>query len=302
MGKVFDGIAGLVVGDALGVPVEFKQRDTYHVSTMIDGGIHNQRVGTWSDDSSMTIATIESIGRLGRISLEDIMNNFERWYFERKFTPYGVVFDIGVSTKQAIVAHRMGDSSKVDVNAAGAGALMRILPVALTVGGSMEEKLSIISSVGALTHPSWLSEIACCIYSSVVWNILDGMGRYKSIGVAYNTVENRCGKWFDLWDNYERIPKLSGMDRGLIRSSGYVVDVLEAALWCLVNTDNYRDCVLSAVNLGGDTDTIGAVVGGLAGLLYGVDSIPVEWLNVIPKIEKIKKLCERCEPMLNGGV
>jgi ADP-ribosylglycohydrolase len=77
-----------------------------------------------------------------------------------------------------------------------------------------------------------------------------------------------------------------------IKSSGYVVDTLEAAIWCLMNTSNYKDCVLKAVNLGDDTDTVAAVAGGLAGLFYGVDAIPKDWLNQFARLDYIKELCE----------
>lgn len=78
-----------------------------------------------------------------------------------------------------------------------------------------------------------------------------------------------------------------------IRSSGYVVDTLEAAIWCLLNTESYKDCVLMAVNLGEDTDTVATVAGGLAGLHYGVESIPEEWLSVLAKRDSIIRICVR---------
>src|SRR5690606_19286825 len=76
-----------------------------------------------------------------------------------------------------------------------------------------------------------------------------------------------------------------------ISSSGYVVYSLEAAIWCLLNTSSYKDCVLKAVNLGKDTDTVAAIAGGLAGLYYGYESIPEEWLNVIVKKDYVEDLC-----------
>ena len=108
MGKIYDGIIGLVVGDALGVPVEFRRRDTYKVSDMIGYGTYEQPPGTWSDDSSLTLATLESIARLGRIEPADIMQNFAKWYFEAEFTPYGEVFDVGSTTREAILHYQMG--------------------------------------------------------------------------------------------------------------------------------------------------------------------------------------------------
>ena len=88
-------------------------------------------------------------------------------------------------------------------------------------------------------------------------------------------------------DDFEALPEEK------IKSTGYVVDTLEAALWCLLTTESYRECVLKAVNLGGDTDTVAAVAGGLAGALYGIEGIPEEWLNTLIKREYIEEICER---------
>ena len=102
MSEIYSGIMGLVVGDALGVPVEFNRRDSFHVTDMIGYGTYDLPPGTWSDDSSMTLATVESIARLGHISTDDIMQNFYRWTDENAFTPYGKLFDIGYATQEAI--------------------------------------------------------------------------------------------------------------------------------------------------------------------------------------------------------
>ena len=102
MNKIYDAVMGLVVGDALGVPVEFKARDTFHVDDMIGYGTYNQPPGTWSDDSSLTLATMESIIRKGGIDPTDMMWNFSRWLNHTAFTPYGEVFDVGGTTEAAI--------------------------------------------------------------------------------------------------------------------------------------------------------------------------------------------------------
>lgn len=108
MNKIYNGIIGLVVGDALGVPVEFKERDSYEVTDMMGFGTYNQKPGTWSDDSSMTLATLESMGRTGSFDAADIMNNFYQWLQNDKFTPWGKVFDVGGATRRAIVRYANG--------------------------------------------------------------------------------------------------------------------------------------------------------------------------------------------------
>lgn len=107
--------------------------------------------------------------------------------------------------------------------------------------------------------------------------------------VSDEEILNEMQNYSRLWD----LQSFKILNEDKIKSSGYVVDTLEAALWCFLNTDNYKECVLKAVNLGDDTDTVGAVAGGMAGLYYGIEEVPNEWLEVIPKNEEILELIEK---------
>lgn len=284
MGKIYDAVMGLVVGDALGVPVEFKSRDTFHIDDMIGYGTYNQPPGTWSDDSSLTLATMESIIRKGEIDPADMMNNFSvEWYYKGEFTPYGKVFDIGGTTEAAIRRFHCGiEPLKCGLNHYkhnGNGSLMRILPLAL-----FPSSMNDINNVSSLTHSHEISRRACRTYVAIAEQLLKGapIGDVIDYPIA--------------WKDFERIPKIYKLNRNEIRSTGYVVDTLEAALWCVYHTSSYRDCVLEAVNLGGDTDTIAAVAGGLAGIIYGCGGekgIPDEWIAQIARKDWIFDLCER---------
>ena len=287
MGKVYDAVMGLVVGDALGVPVEFKQRDTFTVKDMIGYGTHNQPPGTWSDDSSLTFATMESIIRMGAIVPEDIMLNFSKWLDYGEFTPYGQVFDVGGTTQRAINNFNNGvgplNCGLNHYRHNGNGSLMRILPLAL-IPSSMND----INNVSSLTHAHEISRQACRLYVATAEQLLKG--RPISCCLNYSS-----GIWVK---EFSQIPKIYKLNRDEIRSTGYVVDTLEAALWCVYHTNSYRDCVLTAVNLGGDTDTIAAVAGGLAGIIYGCggkNGIPDEWIEQIVRKEWIDGLCEQFE-------
>ena len=285
MNKIYDAVMGLVVGDALGVPVEFKARDTFHVDDMIGYGTYNQPPGTWSDDSSLTLATMESIIRKGGIDPADMMNNFSvEWYYKGEFTPYGKVFDIGGTTEAAIRRFNSGiEPLKCGLNHYkhnGNGSLMRILPLAL-----MPSSMTDINNVSSLTHAHEISRRACRLYVGTAEQLLKGASLWEVIGCS--------GIWVK---DFDRIPKIYKLNRDEIRSTGYVVDTLEAALWCVYHTSSYRDCVLTAVNLGGDTDTIAAVAGGLAGIIYGCggeSGIPDEWIAQIARKDWISDLCER---------
>lgn len=291
MGKVYNGIMGLVVGDALGVPYEFKQRDTFKATDMIGYGTYNQPAGTWSDDSSMTLATLESFSRLGRIETEDIMNNFFDWLYRGKFTPHGQVFDVGNTTRQAINRFGLGampeNCGGRNATDNGNGSLMRILPLAF-----MDISMRDVIRVSQLTHAHEVSIAACLIYILIARKLIVGIEKEKAVILGVKAVEE------SMPEEYSELEYLKYLKRDEIRSSGYVVDTLEAALWCFLKTDNYRDCVLEAVNLGGDTDTIAAVAGGLAGICYGVGGekgIPEEWIEKIACKEWIKELCEKVE-------
>ena len=276
MNRVYDGIIGLVVGDALGVPVEFRERDAFHVEGMTGGGTYGLPPGTWSDDGSLALATLESLGRRRGIDLRDIMDNFVRWYAHNEFTPYGSAFDVGNTTRRAICLYMQGvgieNCGGRSERDNGNGSLMRILPLAFVPHRDCD-----VAAVSALTHAHPISTGACMKYVHIAELLLAGGGPEEAA-------------W--LYDGGRDIRK---KQRGEIKSGGYVLDTLEAAVWCFTTTSSYRECVLKAVNLGGDTDTTAAVAGGLAGIYYGSSGgrgIPQEWQAQIARGEWIAELCE----------
>lgn len=285
MSKIYDAIMGLAVADALGVPYEFRQRDAFKATGMIGYGTHGQPMGTWSDDTSMTLATISSLCECGEIDLEDIAAAFAQWLKYAHFTPWGEVFDIGRTTQQAILRWLNGyDEDQCGLSGEqdnGNGSLMRILPLAFLECTDRQ-----ISEVSALTHAHPVSMDACIIYITIAKNLLHGVPLPDAIYLAAG---------YSSLPEFDRLPTLWALRREDIRSSGYVVDTLEAALWCLLNTDSYRDCVLTAVNLGDDTDTVAAVAGGLAGIVYGIGGargVPQEWVEKTTRRSLIVSLCE----------
>jgi len=283
MNKLYDAIMGLVVGDALGVPFEFKTRDTFRVTDMVGYGTHGQEPGTWSDDSSLALATLESIGRCKKIDPADIMKNFAYWLCDSCFTANGTVFDVGGTTGNAIVKYcKTRDITSCggrEHNSNGNGSLMRILPLAFIPHTNAD-----VYNVSALTHAHEISVMACQYYLAVAEKLLDGADKTEAV----RSLERECKGVFS------RVPVIDRSPREVIKSSGYVVDTLEAALWCFLKTDSYRECVITAVELGSDTDTVAAVAGGLAGIYYGVGGdkgIPEEWIEKIARKSWIGKLC-----------
>jgi len=307
---ILNSIMGSCVADALGVPVEFNSRETLRENPVIDMrsyGTHNQKAGTWSDDTSMTLCLIDSLSK--GLDYKDIMMNFIKWINKGDYTPYGEVFDKGNATTKALRRFERGatplDCGGFSDNDNGNGSLMRILPILFylrSVYGTEitenEEAMNIIHEVSALTHAHKRSLIACGIYISVASNLMGDMDISTAVEMGiYSAVEyyKKHDEFADELIYYKRLNSKTFFQTPAkdIKSSGYVVDTLEAAIWCLLNTENYKDCVLLAVNLGEDTDTVAAVAGGLAGLYYGYDSIPKEWLSVIAKHDYIEGLSKQ---------
>ena len=303
------GIMGVVVGDALGCPVQFETRAhvaAHPITGMRGYGTFNLPAGSWTDDSSLTLALLDSIRRTGDIDYTDIMANFVDWLDDGAFTPYGYAYDIGFGTMNAIKTykrhrdpHRAGGS---DERNNGNGSLMRIMPAALYCCDRalpVDEAIDIIHHVGSLTHAHIRANIACGLYYFMTRAILFGTGMLTErlqagIDAGFAFYEKYPAERDEL-DHYRRLRDLvdfAALPSDSIRSSGYVVDTLEAAVWSLVNTDSFEAALLKAVNLGDDTDTVGAVAGGLAGLYYGYDAIPEDWLSAIQWREWIEGMCD----------
>lgn len=304
--KIVKGmLLGLAVGDALGVPVEFESRRSLKAEPVINmrgGGSWGQVAGTWSDDTSMTIAAMDSISRLGKIDYNDVMENFLKWYERDAFTATGKRFDIGNTTRGAVVrfSRRLLSPTKcgaTEKNSNGNGSLMRILPATLYLYGTRgiigEDELKIIHDFSALTHGHIISCMACGIYSLIAAQILDG----KNLSDAFKLGMDDAQKFYGEDEAFEKFSKLcdenfAALPENKISAAGYVVCTLEAALWSLLNTDDYQTAMLKAVNLGKDTDTTAAVAGGLAGIFYGAESIPTEWLATLKRREYLEQIAE----------
>lgn len=279
-----DSLMGFIIGDALGLPVEFSSRDTYKIEDMTEYGFHNQPAGTWSDDTSMMLATIDSILECGQVDSKNIMAKFIEWYTKGQYTPYGKVFDIGGGTKRALDKYisgiplkECGGTGKYD---SGNGALMRILPIVYVVRKMRYSKRKrIIEEVACITHKNEVSTKSCLIYSEIIRELTKSYDKKKSVKRALEKVIIKEDKEFN------RLYAIGECKRADIKSSGYVLDTLESVIWSFLNGNSYEECVLNAVNLGEDADTIGALTGGLAGIIY---KIPSKWVNELVKTEYLR--------------
>lgn len=308
------GVMGVVVGDALGCPVQFKTREQISdnlVTGMRGYGTFNLPAGSWTDDSSLTIAELSSIKDKQCIDLNDIMKRFTDWLDKGDYTPYGTAYDIGLTCERAIENFRRSKDVKTcglnKESDNGNGSLMRILPVCIFVyekvkEGAMseDEGIRLIHDASSLTHGHRRTLIACGLYYFCIKNIIDfrdektifeclkdGLAEGKEFyrkDILNLTELSYFGRMFDT-DEFAKLDSKS------ISSSGYVLSSIEAAIWSLLSTDSFESALLKAVNLADDSDTVGAIAGGLAGLYYGYDSIPEEWLNEIKRREWIEGWC-----------
>ncbi|MDO4942580.1 MAG: ADP-ribosylglycohydrolase family protein [Lachnospiraceae bacterium] len=319
---ILDGMMGLVVGDALGCPVQFLSRERIWNRGLVTGmegyGTYNMPVGTWTDDGSMALATLASINEKDNIVLEDIMQRFMDWEFHGDYTPFGEAFDEGNTCSMAI--HHYAKNKNVQTcgrtgeYANGNGALMRILPVCLyyinlqnQLGVLDDEAIRDIHNVTSLTHNHLRSHMASGLYYFMAKAIVKEKEADRKL--CENMDIKKClqqglDEGFHFYRqnfvhltemrHFKRLfhlDKFKNVQETEIRSSGYVLDTIEAVIWCLITTDTFESCLLKAVNLGDDTDTVAAIAGGLAGLYYGYESMPKEWLAAIQKREWIEEMC-----------
>lgn len=307
-----NGIIGLVVGDAMGVPLEFCMREKLmqHLTTeMLGYKSHNVPKGSWSDDSSMTLATIDAIIEEKGINCNTIATNFLEWMKNAKYTPTDRVFDIGRTCLRAIarfeskqeIAEKCGGTSEMDN---GNGSLMRILPLAYycySKNMNEQEIYELVKKVSSITHGHEISIMGCFIYVMYGIELLNN----KNLSQAYKKIKKiNYNIYFseETISRYERILKndISKYTLDEIKSTGFVIDTLEATLWVVLNTKSYNQSIIGAINLGNDTDTVGACVGGLAGIYYGIENINKTWQGELLKYEYIIDLCNKFNDVLNN--
>lgn len=308
-------LLGLAVGDALGVPVEFQSRAARRldpVRGMRGFGTHRQPPGTWSDDSSLTFCLAETLarpgGRSGPPEVADFARRSINWLYQAYWTATHTTFDVGGTTRAAIARLQRGVApalagprSEADN---GNGALMRLLPLVFhhTWQASpidLAAAWALTESVATVTHGHPRSTLGCWLYLLMARQLLAG----QAPAAAYESLCAQATAWLAGGNrpavgearHYGRVLSgtLSDLPEHEIHASGYVVHTLEAALWCLLTHDTYAATVLAAVNLGDDTDTTGAVAGGLAGLAYGEAAIPAEWLQALARRADIADLAAR---------
>jgi ADP-ribosylglycohydrolase len=299
-----DALFGLAVGDALGVPYEFKSRQEISRLAEIEMtgyGTHGQPPGTFSDDSSLAFCLAESL--VNGYSLQDIASRFRAWLYNKEWSAHGHVFDVGIATREAIQRLRDGVSPLLSGGTGewdnGNGSLMRIMPLLFFIRNkSPEERFLITKEVSGITHRHIRSVIACFYYLEYASLLVSGMEKTEAFGkMQFEFLATLAELKVPVSETLVFQRLLSGniyeREEKDISGNGYVVHTLEAGLWCLLNTGNYRDALVAAIRLGEDNDTTAAVTGGLSGLVYCYSGIPAEWLRTLARHDDISDLADR---------
>ncbi|MEN6444437.1 MAG: ADP-ribosylglycohydrolase family protein [Candidatus Cloacimonas sp.] len=312
-------VNGVAVGDALGFPVQFEPRSQRRKSPVVgmgkykdeDGQIRSfseELTGLWSDDTSLTLCLAESL--LNGFDLKNQAERFVAWLDKGYLSARYRAFDVGLQTTESIARVRAilesGHytelehlASDADEYSNGNGSLMRILPLVLYIKGMpTQQQFDLVRKASALTHPHIRSAICCFYYLKMAEYIVDGLDKnnaYSQARMETNTLMKQINcpeKEFDILHRLLEVD-IGSLSEDEIDSGSYVVSTLEASIWCLLTTDTYPEAVLKAVNLGDDSDTTGAITGGLAALLYGYEAIPKEWIGKLKKPELIEDIVNR---------
>lgn len=298
-----NAVLGVISGDALGCPVQFESRGEvakHPVTEMRGYGTFSLPAGSWTDDSSLTLALLASLREKNTVDLNDIAERFCDWMYNGAYTPFGYSYDIGRGTMKAIDRYRRdgdpetcGGTSEYDN---GNGSLMRIIPVCVFCASrddDDETMISTVEAVSALTHNTSRTKTACGLYAFMVRALIDETGTLQErlqsgLDKGFAFYQARGNEALAYYGRLRDLSRFSRTGEADIRSGGYVVDAVEAALWCLITEDSLEKTLLKAANLGDDTDTVAAIAGGLAGLYYTADAIPDQWYSALQNKELIE--------------
>jgi ADP-ribosyl-[dinitrogen reductase] hydrolase len=289
-------LLGLAVGDALGTTLEFKAPGTFKpITEMVGGGPFGLKPGQWTDDMSMALCLAESLIEKSGFDPKDQMDRYGRWWKRGYLSSTGTCFDIGITVRTAL-AHYLKNgepfAGSTDPLTAGNGSLMRLAPVVLAFRQNVELAILNAGESSRTTHAAPTTIDACRYFAGLLLGALEGRSKEELLGSFFYPCPDK-----QYWKGYPLAPEIAEIANGSFKhkqppaiiGSGYVVRSLEAALWAFYRSDSFREGALRAVNLGNDADTTGAIYGQLAGVFYGVNAIPGDWVERLTMREFIRE-------------
>jgi len=287
-------LLGLACGDALGRPVEFNsaaQIEQRHgrVTEMLGHGTHGQPPGTITDDTEMALCIARSLAERGQFDPEDIAARFVEWYDSGPF-------DIGLMTADALRQIKSGMpwdeagqtvwEQRPEGQNAGNGSVMRCVPHALAFADDHEALVEVSRQSSAITHADPRCTVGCAILNGTVAGLIEG--RDDPLADSLSRLDDVPA---ELREALAPIP--DGIEETDLASSGYVVHTLQTALYHGLTADSAEEAIITAVNMGSDTDTVGAVTGAVAGARFGVDSLPDRWVETLDCEAELRSLATR---------
>ncbi len=281
-------LLGLAIGDAVGTTLEFLPRDRSHVHDLVGGGPFKLDAGEWTDDTSMALCLADTYLAKNGFDYQDFAERLCRWYKSGENSHNRRCFDIGNATREALegfLAKGLAWYGNDDPSTAGNGSIIRLAPTAIFGRHSLLATWRQSAGQSRCTHRA-MEAVSCCeLLGAQLHLALNGADKEEALAAKVRPLFPR-----PLLINAGEYKRKS---REQIRSSGYVVDTLEAALWAVWNTDNFRDAILLAANLGDDADSVAATAGQIAGALYGVSGMPEEWVCKVAWSEHIQGLAQQ---------
>jgi len=269
---------GHLIGDATGVPYEFLAAAEINEIHFGATGTHRQPPGTWSDDGALMLALLDSLTEAG-FDPEDQGQRMLAWWVDGAYTPDGVAFDIGNTTRRSLIHLQAGlpaiEAGVADVTANGNGSLMKILPLALYDPESSDAELTARACLTSrITHGHPRAQVACALYCLVVRQLLNDEEPAEALALAQLGLrsyleESHQEEFLVALDFLLAWPERTG--------SGVVWDAFWSAWDSFTGATSYQQTIERAIALGDDTDTTAAIAGGLAGVYWGLENIPLAW-------------------------
>ena len=291
-------LLGLAAGDALGTTLEFSSPGSFEpIDDIVGGGPFNLEPGEWTDDTSLALCLADSLIEGRGFDPVDQLTRYVRWFREGYLSSNGELFDIGITTRDALVRfEETGESypGSTDPNAAGNGSLMRLAPVPLFYAMDPAEAIARAAESSRTTHGAQAAVDACRYYAGLVVGAVQGVPKDELLSEFWSPVPG-------LWEREPLVDEIAEVAAGSFRhreppeiqGTGYVVRSLEAALWAFWKSGSFKEGCLMAVNLGDDADTTGAIYGQLAGAYYGEEGIPAAWRNKLAHRALIEEFAAR---------
>ncbi len=292
-------LLGLAAGDAVGTSVEFRPRGSFTpVTDMVGRGPFDLRPGEWTDDTSMALCLATSLVTVGSFDASDQMNHYCNWYEHGYLSSTGECFDIGNTVSQALQDYKVSGnpfSGSTSPRSAGNGCIMRLAPVPMFYFPDRDRGLHFSGESSRTTHGAAECIDACRLFADVLFQALAGASKAELLFASDPELVRSASIQAIARGEYRR------KNTNDIRGTGYVVNSLEAALWCFWTTQTYAEAILAATNLGDDADTTAAICGQVAGAHYGAANIPTDWLQQLAMGDEISELAEQLQ-VANSGL